>query len=1119
MAEPGKETAATPPPLPQETVPHALAGAAVAEPNLKFDTPFSASQDTETAGGGAATLDSALPKAESAHRPPPPPQETVAMAAVGAPEQTTTEADAQQPVATMPQKAAALPPPAETPAQESAAPAAPTPPPQKQESGVPERASSVHEEEKDVEKAREEKGEEKPARRRWRCLRAAVCLLFLRPKSEETKPATPPGDKQPALGLEEKKPTPGEMAPPPQKDGGSAVRVPSKPEAGKREGETKPAALDGKRPEPGQEQGATLPPPAKTSSEQTTATAAEAGGAEKQRAAPAPQQPPRKQEGGAPEQAPSVQEGEENPARRRWRWLQAAVGLLFLRPTGGGAGETKQPVSKMEDKKPTPGEMPLPVDSAGKPAVKKGDSDMTPPAQDGKKPASGQQQQKKPSRKHSAGAARKEKDQGEQSKGRRDETQAGKTTPQLEGEHPSLKKFRIVATLVQFAMSLYKKHQRPQSQSQSQSQEEEKPETPSGPGGKEDGEAKTEEKQLASVLEDEKKTQHRQRHHPNWRREEVRLEHILEEAFTRLLATEYNKVLSGVRQKCLLTFSVFELASEVKKQAMIYWWVAEFHLRHRSDPPPPAARAPPPPPAAAAAGGGGRSDSPAAAAQGKGAVVADSRGDDAESIFFMLSDHGFLVPIKNWCSKVIHGCQVNPLVHWMLKRQARGDRFAELDDKGSPADLQLNSSILCLTSGNRPVLQKMRMEDESQPQPQPQQQTRKKDEPRPQSQAGRKSKKSKSNKVEDQQQPTTTKDEAQVGSSKSMAAADNAASHKDEDTTQAKDTKGAQNIKPSPDQLEHANEIPPLFKGKRVILNVNAHVYPISKSAFLNLAECLVVLQLGRWNNLDDKTYMEVNGLESQDAIGKLKNLRYLGLRGLSRLTELPKGIESLKKLVILDMRGCQNLVKVVSSVIKQLRQLTHLDLTECYMLEHIGQGITSLTELQVFKGFVFATGTQGKNKACRIQDLKKLKKLQKLTVSITTDANVGKGEMAELKYLTSLRKLTITWSEIPSILEGDSEKVKKKREELVERWTSFQLPKDLMKLDIRCYPKGELKLERHEKLEKLYLRGGDMQRFSANKSASIKTLRLRMQCEERIRVSLLRRMQRIKRSSVFIRM
>ena len=237
---------------------------------------------------------------------------------------------------------------------------------------------------------------------------------------------------------------------------------------------------------------------------------------------------------------------------------------------------------------------------------------------------------------------------------------------------------------------------------------------------------------------------------------------------------------------------------------------------------------------------------------------------------------------------------------------------------------------------------------------------------------------------------------------------------------------------------------------------------------------------------------MEVDGLESLSTIGLLKNLRYLSLRGLSRLTELPKGIQWLKKLAILDMRGCQNLVNVSSKITKPLKQLTHLDLTECYMLEHIEQGITSLSELQVFKGFVFATGTQG-SKACRLKDLRRLKKLQKLTISITTDANIGKGEMAELKHLFSLRKLTIIWSEIPSILHGDSDAVKKRRNDLVEKWTSFELPQELLKLDLRCYPKNELKLKEHKNLKKLYLRGGDLKRFSIDgKTNSIKTLRVR---------------------------
>lgn len=293
-------------------------------------------------------------------------------------------------------------------------------------------------------------------------------------------------------------------------------------------------------------------------------------------------------------------------------------------------------------------------------------------------------------------------------------------------------------------------------------------------------------------------------------------------------------------------------------------------------------------------------------------------------------------------------------------------------------------------------------------------------------------------------------------------------------------------------------DISPSFKGKRVILNVNAHVYPISKSMFLCLADYLVVLQLGRWCNLDDKTYMEVDGLESLSEIGLLKNLRYLSLRGLSRLTELPKGIQGLKKLTILDMHGCQNLVNV--KITTPLKQLTHLDLTECYMLEHIGRGITSLSELQVFKGYVFATGTQG-NKACRVQDLRRLKKLQKLTISIATEANVGRGDMAELKHLTSLHKLTITWSEIPRILDGDSDHMKRKREGLLEKWTSFDIPHDLLKLDLRCYPKKELNLKVHKNLKKLYLRGGELEKFSidepnpsnsSDKTNCITTLRLR---------------------------
>ncbi|KAG2658968.1 hypothetical protein PVAP13_1KG330600 [Panicum virgatum] len=821
MAEPGKETIA-PPLSPLTSGP---APPVVMEPGgeTQTTTPPPPPQEAEPIDGGVASaFDAGLPTAEPARQALPQEKPDADAAAAGQPQQLTTE-EGRQPPPTPTDKAeevvATLPPPSETPSQETAAaaaveaekqlPATPAPaPPQQQrpEGGAAEEASSVRQEEKDAAPpVKKQEGEEKlgeeakraePARvvregrRRWRHLQAAVRLVFLRcsrraPRGEQSAPPQSPllGNK----GGDTKPPAPAGELP--------MSRLEEKKPALADEGDMKPPApVDGKQPASGQEgQVTSSPPPAEASSLEMAAPAAEAG---KPLAARPQQQPPQEQEGGgAPEQASSVQEEEkdaapaarvqearEEPARRRWRWLRAAVNLLFLRPQRKDTdGEAKPPapsgkhaVSGLEDKKQTtPAEMPAAAD--------------------------------------------------------------GKQAP------PS-----------------------------GQDQEEEKPKPP----------------------------------HPKWREEE-RLEQILEGAFTRLLASEYHQ-LSSIRQKCLLTFSVFELASEVKKQP--------------------------------------------------------------------------------------------------------------------------NSSILCLTAGNRYLLQRMRMEDESQ-------------------------------QVENKEQPKTR-------------------------TTTSLHSPTQDNKAPAQDLKN--------FKGKQVILNLNAHVYPVSKSMFLHLADYLVVLQLGRWRNLDDNTYMEVDGLESLSTISLLKNLRYLSLRGLSRLTELPEGIRWLKKLAILDMRGCQNLVNVSAKITRPLKQLTHLDLTECYMLEHIERGITSLSELQVFKGFVFATGTQG-SKACQLQDLRRLKKLQKLTISITTDANIGKNEMAELKHLFSLRKLTIIWSEIPSILHGDSDAVKKRRNDLVEKWTSFELPQELLKLDLRCYPKNELKLKEHKNLKKLYLRGGDLKRFSIDgKTNSIKTLRVR---------------------------
>ncbi|CAO2046115.1 unnamed protein product [Urochloa humidicola] len=1061
MAEPGKETLPSPPPPQPEP-------AAVVEPVEGISTPPPPPQEAEPTAGVASALDPEPPTAELARQAAPQeePDDAAAAEAGGQPLAATepmppseepplveseeaSSADEEEDAA--PEGVGALPPPpSDMPTQETVAAAAADHPVEAENELTaaaalppplpPQEASSVHgaegeekpEEGKVAAAGRAQEGEEKPeeklaapppamapdGRRRWRQLQAAVRLMFLHCKrapcgGDQSTPQSPRSEhkegesKPPASGQDGKKPTPAD------------------------EGEMKPSAPDGKQPAP--EEAATSPPPDEATAAETT------------------EKPP-------PEHASSVQEGEKDTAaegdgklaRRRWRWLRAAVNLIFLRP---------KPKDKEDEGEAKP----------SAPALGKIEQKPAPaPTLQGEEITGGVPDK----------VGVKEKGEREESKGdRHDRTQAGAAagddtagpegTPAPPAAAGSMaKRFQKAGKRLMRIMSWYKRHR----SSSRVGGEPEAAAAPTEEEGKGDGDKgsgadaatktalapTTDGKQPASGTEKEEEGKPKPPH-PKWAREEERLEKILEDAFTRLLAAEFHQ-LRPIRKKCLLTFSVFDLAAEVKKQAMLYWWVSEFNLRHRSDQPPnksatddaaaPVAetttarrrrsscwqQARKSKPAAPVAGGNQSPASPPSR-QGNNLEV------DAEGMFSELSSHGFLEPMKNWCTRAIHGCKVNPLVHWMVKRRARDDRFADLDVKGNPAVLQYDSGILCLTAANRRLLQKLRMEDESQ-------------------QAGSK--------------PKT----ARTASSSSLEQSAT------EDKEAAQDS---ENIQPIPNY----DEIARLFKGKQVILNINAHVYPVSKSTFLYLADCLVVLQLGRWCNLDDDTYMEVDGIESLRTIGFLKNLRYLSLRGLSRLTELPRGIRWLKKLAILDMRGCQNLVNVASNITTSLKQLTHLDLTECYMLEHIGRGIISLSELQVFKGFVFATGTQG-NKACRLQDLRRLKRLQKLTISITTDANVAKGEMAELRHLANLRKLTITWSEIPSILECDSDTVIKRRDDLVDKWTSFELPQELSKLDLRCYPKSELKLKVHKNLTKLYLRGGDLVRFSIDETNSIKTLRLR---------------------------
>jgi hypothetical protein len=313
-----------------------------------------------------------------------------------------------------------------------------------------------------------------------------------------------------------------------------------------------------------------------------------------------------------------------------------------------------------------------------------------------------------------------EKDEGEGSKRRRDEAEASmsasglKEAPPMEPHQtkrrkslqrtesvlpsegvagipadaspsPMKRKLQNACRLVKNTMSWYRRHRSPENvgdpeeeaASEKEKLAEAKPST--SPPEEAEPKSKQDEKMDQSTKQPSTPAQEGQSSpekvpHPSWGEwAEERLEGILEDACMMLVEAEFGNRLVDKQKRCLLTLSVFPLGSEVKNHAVIYWWSTMFKL-------PPE----------------------------KGV-------DKAGEIFSTLSDRGFLQPIKNRCSEVIHGCWVNPLVHWMVKRMAREKDLADLNDCGNPAEVQPKSGILCLTPGNRDQMQKLRDDDDSRP--------------------------------------------------------------------------------------------------------------------------------------------------------------------------------------------------------------------------------------------------------------------------------------------------------------------------------------------------------------------------------------------------------------------
>ena len=216
-----------------------------------------------------------------------------------------------------------------------------------------------------------------------------------------------------------------------------------------------------------------------------------------------------------------------------------------------------------------------------------------------------------------------------------------------------------------------------------------------------------------------------------------------------------------------------------------------------------------------------------------------------------------------------------------------------------------------------------------------------------------------------------------------------------------------------------------------IIFNVGAsylNFRPQWVKKFLNLE----VLQLGRWQD-SPLHHIEVGSEEFLKELRNLTQLKYLSLRGISRIFNIPSFIAQLERLLILDLKACHNL-ETLPNDISSMKSLTQLILSECYLLEGMPKGIEKLKNLEVLKGFVISTPAKT---PCKISDLVNLEKLKRLSIYIGSEVVIRDWEFESLEHIPTLEHLKISWS-------GS------------DPWSgSFRLhfPPNLRKLHLECFP------------------------------------------------------------------
>ncbi|KAI7993210.1 Disease resistance RPP13-like protein 4 [Camellia lanceoleosa] len=272
---------------------------------------------------------------------------------------------------------------------------------------------------------------------------------------------------------------------------------------------------------------------------------------------------------------------------------------------------------------------------------------------------------------------------------------------------------------------------------------------------------------------------------------------------------------------------------------------------------------------------------------------------------------------------------------------------------------------------------------------------------------------------------------------------------------------------------------------ERCIVNVDAAIIDGRHEFIFKSGTDVKVVYLGRWQN-SVTHHIEVPDIKILNALKNMKRLRFLSLRGISLITELPQFISQLTDLKILDLKACHNL-EVVPDWIGLLEKLTHLDISECYLLDHMPKGLGALSNLKVLKGFII--GDSKDKNSCTINDLTKLSWLQKLSISTSMKEFPTDLQLHHLQRLKCLQKLKISWSgcilrdktdDSPKQAQLFSKKTTLTRSFIDQRDPKLpllELPSSLQKLELEGFPEidtpGWLWSGNLKNLKKLYIRGG----------------------------------------------